>query len=248
LSGINAAKMPRIERRLARFLANERSVVTEGWKRFMQEVLPFWRRRQVSVVLDCTPRDDRACVVSLGLLVQSRLLPIAWRVLPNQETWDQGQWDLVAQLLDQVRRHLHETECTLIAARGLAGFPLVKLCRARGWHSLLRVWKEHPCRRPFRSKWQWWTPLGHIILREGQQWFGWVQLWQEDTLETSVSAVWEPGYKDPWFLISARRACPRRVQEDAWRMRVESTFEDFKSRGGNLEATKVSDRARLDRL
>jgi hypothetical protein len=248
LAGINPAKMPSIERRLVRFLANERIVVTEVWKRFMQEVLPFWRTRQVSVVLDCTPIDDRACVVYLGLLVQSRLLPIAWRVMPNQETWDQGQWSLVAQLLDQVRAHLPKTDCTLIADRGLTGFSLVQLCRDREWHYLLRVCKEHTCRRQFRRKWQWWTPLSQIILHEGQQWFGRAQMWQEDTIETYVSAGWEPGHKEPWFLISDRRACPRRVQEYAWRMRVESTFEDFKSRGWNLEATKVSDRARLDRL
>jgi hypothetical protein len=85
-------------------------------------------------------------------------------------------------------------------------------------------------------------------LHEGQQWFGWAQLWHEDTIEIYVSAVWEPGHKEPWFLISDQRACPRRVQEYAWRMRIESTFEDFKSRGWNLETTKVSDRARLDRL
>ena len=41
---------------------------------------------------------------------------------------------------------------TLIADRGLAGMPLVKLCTARGWHYLLRARAEHTCRRFFHGK------------------------------------------------------------------------------------------------
>jgi hypothetical protein len=134
LGSVSAAKMPSIERRLARFLANDRIVVTTIWKSFLGEVLCYWRDQRVLFVLDCTPIDDRACVVYLGLLVHSRLLPVAWCVMPNQEKWDQGQWEIVAALLDQVRPHLGEADCTLLADRGLAAFALVKLCRERNWH------------------------------------------------------------------------------------------------------------------
>jgi hypothetical protein len=38
------------------------------------------------------------------------------------------------------------------------------------------------------------------------------------------------------------------VQEYGWRMRVESTFQDAKSRGWDLEASLIADRERFDRL
>jgi hypothetical protein len=60
--------------------------------------------------------------------------------------------------------------------------------------------------------------------------------------------LWEAGQPDAWVLISDRPAGKRRVQEYARRMRVEATFQATKSRGWELEASLIWDRARLNRL
>jgi hypothetical protein len=75
-------------------------------------------------VLDNTPFRDDLTVVYLGLLVHSRVLPVAWAVMPAQTKWDEGQWDIVGRLLDQVSVHLPNTCCTLLADRGLTGMPM----------------------------------------------------------------------------------------------------------------------------
>ncbi len=247
LYGISAAKMPSIERRLARFVANDRVQVSAVWDGFLTQILPFWRERRVLLVLDCTPFDDRATIVYLGLLIHARVLPLAWQVMPAQQKWPEGQWAVVKRLLDQVTTPLKNTDCTLMADRGLVGWPLVQLCRERHWHYLLRVRREHTCRR-WMGRWTAWRSLGQLITQPGQQWCGRIQLWQEQTLETHLSAVWEPAYQDVWFLISDRPAGRQRIAEYAWRARVEATFQDCKSRGWNLEASRIADRARLDRL
>jgi hypothetical protein len=247
LYGISAAKMPSIERRLARFVANDRVQVSTVWNEFLTDVLPFWRERRVFLVLDCTPFDDRATIVYLGLLIHSRILPFAWQVMPAQQKWPEGQWAVVKRLFDQVTPHLKNTDCTVLADRGLVGWPLVQLCRERRWHYLLRVRREHPCRR-WRGHWTAWRSLGQLITQPGQQWCGRSQLWQEETLETHLSAVWEPADQDVWFLISDRPAGRQRIAESAWRARVEATFQDRKSRGWHGEASRIAERARLDRL
>src|SRR5258708_6767751 len=169
--------------------------------------------------------------------------------MPNQEKWDQGQWEVVGDLLDEVKAHLEPTDCTLIADRGLAGGALVKWCRDRQLKYLWRVCKAHTCRRQLGQGWRRWQALGHIILKEGQQWFGRVLLGQDQqTIETHLSAVWDTGHKEAWFLISDLPAGRGRVREYARRMRVESTFQDGKSRGWNLEASLIEDLARLNRL
>jgi len=133
--------------------------------------------------------------------------------------------------------------------RGLAGSPLVKLCRDRKFHYLLRVCKEHTCRRWMAGCWTPWCAFQSIIRNEGQQWFGRILLRQDDqTIETWVSAVWDPGHKEAWLLISDQPAGRRRVHEYALRMRVESAFRDDKSRGWNLEHSLIEDLERLDRL
>src|SRR6266567_410550 len=212
--GLSEAKMSSIERRLARFIANERIVVPLIWKLFLEQVLA-----------------------------------VAWAVMPAQTKWDEGQWQIVGRLLDRVCLHLPDTSCTLMADRGLAGMPLVKLCTSRGWHYLLRVCQEHTCRRSFNGKLeQSWKRFGQIVLKPGYRWYGKARVWQEESLDTYVSLVWDIGCEEPWLLISDQGAGRRQVQEYAWRMRVEATFQDSKSRGWKIEASWIVDRTHLDRL
>lgn len=248
LEGISQAKMPSIERRFARFVANRRIQVLPIWRTFLEHVLPQWHGQAVRLVLDMTPCGDQATIVYLGLLVHSRVLPLMWRVMPLHEEWDQGQWDLLSEMFDEVQSYLANCQCTLLADRGLSGGPLVKLCQDRQWHYLLRIAKEHTCRRFMGKGWTGWMACGQVVHKAGQQWFGRVLLWQEDTLDTYLSAVWDEEHREAWFLISDLPAGRRRVHEYALRMRVESTFQDTKSRGWDLEASLIADLERLNRL
>src|SRR6266699_4522101 len=143
------AKVPSIERRLQRFLSNERVEVESVWEQFLAEVLPAWRGKEVTLILDLTPFEEYAQVVYVGLLQQSRVLPLAWKVMPGQEQWDEGLWEIVGKLFTRVKRALGDAECTLIADRGLSGLPLIELCQAQGWHYVLRIKQEEQC-RPWR--------------------------------------------------------------------------------------------------
>ncbi len=89
---------------------------------------------------------------------------------------------------------------------------------------------------------------GAPLVKAGQQWFGRVLLWQDKTIATYLSAVWDEEHREAWFLISDQPAGWRRVQEYRLRMRVESTFQDTKSRGWDLEASLIADLERLNRL
>jgi hypothetical protein len=224
LLAISPANTPSIERRLARFLANEHIAVVPLWTHLLAHLLPAFRDRRLVFVLDATPLDDRACVVCLGLLVQSRLLPVGGLVLPLHETWEERQWSIVGTLLDRVIPYLGTAECTLLADSGLAGLPLVQLCQARQWHYLMGLSAQHTC-RPLTGKQagRWWA-LRELVSSVGQSWFGPALLWQEHRLEAFLSAVWEPGYQDAWFLLSDQRAGRARVREYARRMRVEIVF------------------------
>jgi Transposase DDE domain len=248
LVGISAAKTPSSERRLSRFLANQQVAVLPLWTHLLSQFLRFWRDRRLVFVLDATTLDERATVLYLGLLVHSRLLPVSWQVLPVHEQWEQRQWDVVGALLDRVIPHLGSADCTLLADRGLVGHPLVQLCQQRGWHYALRLSAAHTC-QPTRGRWaRGWIPCRHLVPRCGRHWYGAVRLWQERPLAAQISATWEPGQKEPWIVLSDRPAGRQRVRAYARRMRVESTFQDRKRRGWDLEGTVIADRARLDRL
>jgi hypothetical protein len=245
---ISSANTPSIERRLARFLANEHIHVVPLWTSFLAHLLPFFRDQRLTFVLDTTPLDDRACVVYLGLLVHSRLLPVGWRVMPLSQTWEERQWAIVGTLLDRVTPYVGQADCTLIADSGLAGMSLVRLCQARQWHYLLRLSAQHTCRSVCGKHTGRWYAMSELVNCPGQSWFGPALVWQEHRLDAFLSAVWEPGYQAAWFLLSDQPAGRARVQAYRRRMRVEASFCDFKRRGWDIEGTVVANRARLERL
>ncbi len=240
-------KMVSHERRLQRFVANERIEVQSCWKSFLEHVLPFWHNKPVTLVLDLTPYAKEATIVYIGILVQSRLLPVAWRVMPQQEHWEQGQWQLLAELFEQIAPYLTSSDCTLIADRGLSCLQLLDLCKKVGWHYVLRIKNEEWVRRTFRHWYQDWQQGKAFVKKEGAQWYGKVLLWKEHAFDVWLSACWEPGYEEAWFLISDRPASHQRVREYARRMRVEATFQDQKSRGCMIECSRFTNLEHLNR-
>lgn len=235
------------ERRLQRFIANDRIEVKACWDHFLENVLAFWQNKPVMLVLDMTPSTKEATIVYLGILVQSRILPIAWCVMPQQECWDEGQWEMVNRLFDQVSGYLTSADCTLLADRGLSCLHLIKICQRMKWHYVLRIKKEEVFRRKFRHGYRDWEQGKQVMQKEGSAWYGRVLLWKEHQFETQLSACWEAGYKEPWFLISDRKASPGRVKEYALRMRVEATFEDTTSRFFLMECSRFTNREHLTR-
>ena len=242
------AKVSSIERRLQRFVSNERIEVETVWDDFLHEIGASWKQQEVVLVLDLTPFEEHAQVVYVGLLQQTRVLPLAWKVMPGQEKWDEGLWEIVGTLFARVKQALGEADCTLIADRGLSGLPLIQLCQAQGWHYVLRIKQEELC-QPWRHRaWQGWRAACDLVPRQGTSWYGKVRLWQEHALELQLSAVWQTGQQEAWLLISDRTAGRQRVREYRWRMRVESTFQDRKSRGWQWEQSHVRDLTHLNRM
>src|SRR5579859_8192127 len=60
-------------------------------------------------------------------------------------------------------------------------------------------------------------------------------------------ACWDPEFEEPWFLISDLPASPRIVALYAFRMRVEATFQDTKSRRWCIESSQIDNARHLNR-
>jgi len=189
-------KMVSHERRLQRFVANERIEVDGCWKHFLETTLPVWHNKPMKLVLDMTPYSKHATIVYVGLVVHARALPIAWCIMPQQEHWKQGQWDIVARLFAQVAAVLPSSDCTLLADRGLSCLHLIKQCQQVGWHYVLRIKNEEWVRRKFRHVYRDWEQGKHFVKKEGEHWYGKVLLWQSHQFESWLSACWDPGYDE----------------------------------------------------
>ncbi|GHO82492.1 transposase [Dictyobacter formicarum] len=240
-------KMMSHEKRLQRFTENERIDVDGCWDRFLEQVLPHWNGKSVTLVLDVMPYTTEASIVYVGLLVYSRILPLAWCVMPQQQRWEQSQWDLVNTLFTRIHGWLKGSTCTVLADRGLSCLPLIRLCQQMGWHYVLRIKQQEWFRRKLRHAYQGWQRCHHSVKQAGQQWYGQVLLWKEHQFATTLSLCWEAGYEEPWILISDLPASHARVTDYGKRMKVEATFQDDKSRGGGIECSRFTKRDHLHR-
>ena len=240
------AKASSIERRLERFLSNDRIDTEKTWDALLAQIMPYFRQGPMRLVIDLTPYEEHAQVIYIGLLQHSRVLPLAWKVMPGQEKWDQGLWDCVEELFTRLASHIGETECTIIGDSAFGCFPMVKLCQKYGWHYLFRICAQHTCQRWTRKgQLKPHEPVSDLVSKPGKRFHGPVRLWQEDQIETNLSAYWDPKEEEPLLVISDKPASRKRINEYRLRWRVESTFQDFKSRGWDWESCHVR---RLDRV
>jgi Transposase DDE domain len=243
------AKASSLQRRLERFLSNEKIDPAKTWDQLLETVMPFFRQAPMQLVIDVTPYEEHAQVIYVGLLQHSRVLPLAWKVMPGQEKWEQGLWSCVEELFQRLAPHLQKAECTIIGDSAFGCFAMVSLCVNYGWHYLFRICKEHTCEHWASSGRLLPTcPVADLVSTPGKRFYGPIRLWQEDQIETNLSAYWQPGQEEALFVISDALAGPRRIGEYKRRWPVESTFEDLKSRGWDWEESHVRRLDRVDRM
>jgi len=243
------AKAPSIERRLERFLSNEKIQPAKTWDDFLSQIMPYFRKAPLRLVIDVTAYEEHAQVIYIGLLQHSRVLPLVWKVMPGQEKWEQGFWECVGELFKRLTPHIGETDCTIIGDSAFGCFPMVSLCRNSRWHYLFRICADHTCEHwSAQGRLLPTCPVADLVSQPGERFYGHIRLWQEDQIETNLSAYWAEGEEEALIVISDLPACHKRITEYKRRWRVESTFQDLKSRGWNWEESHVRRLDRVDRL
>src|SRR5262249_15059738 len=133
------------ERRLERFLSNERIDTEETWAVLLSQIMPYFRLGPMKLVIDLTPYEEHAQVIYIGILQHSRVLPLVWKVMPGQEAWDQRLWDTVLELFERLAAHIGTTDCTILGDSAFGCHPMVTLCEKYRWHYLFRICAEHTC-------------------------------------------------------------------------------------------------------
>ena len=238
------------ERRLRRWLTTAHLDVAQCWDPVAQALVARQGQREVLLVLDPTTQTRVATIVVLGLVVHKRVLPLAWKVMPQQTAWEESQQAVIAKLCRRVAAVLPlGTTVTLVADSGLTSVALLDLCTALGWHAVLRLSVDAQQGVHMRLADGTICPAWHLVRGKRQRWFGTVDTYKaHGWRRVELSIVWPRRFAQPWVLLSDRPAGPARVREYRRRMRIEAFFEDCKGRGWDIERSKLTDRTRLDRL
>ena len=236
-------------RRLRRFLANPLVEVAQLWPPLRRALLAEFAGRAITLVFDPTPRAGHTTVLTLSVAQHKRALPIVWTLVPQQTTWDDSLDGLLAPMLEAVAADLPPgCTVTLLTDRGITGPAIIRRCQKLGWHWTLRLntgaCQTHRVRVADEEHhlWSWletqdFRVCGPVELFKGEGW-----------LPMELTVIWDRRYREPWILISDAPAGHARVVEYRRRTHIEATFQDSKSRGFDVERTKITAHDRLDRL
>lgn len=238
------------ERRMRRWLGNERIEMERLWSLIRRALLAPYAGQELILVFDPTPFQGRHSILCLGLVQGKRVLPLAWEFQPLRQAWGSTLVEVLDPLFRQVAADLPAScEVTLLADRGFVGPGLVDLCQRLGWQLVLRLRSSANDTTRIRLPDGTVTTIGALVTGPGQRWqspvwifkkAGWRQGW--------LTIHWTRRHAEPWVLLSTRPGGPDRVREYRRRFAVEATYQDLKGRGLHLDHTRVRDHERLHRL
>ena len=244
------AKVPSIERRLRRWLANPAVEPEALWRPLLPPLLARWAGPHPRLVLDPTDLPGRHRLLVLGLVVRERVLPVAWRWLPNQHKWEQRLGEIVTALAPAITAALPPGVVpTVIADAGLSGPRLLGACVAAGWHYVLRLPLNHNSSHQVRLRDGREGRLWTLVTGPGQHWHGAVDIFKgAGWIPVHLTIHWDVRHKRPWILIADTPGGRAAVATYRRRSHTEATFQDTKSRIWHLPVSKLTVPARLARL
>ena len=241
---------PSTERRLQRFLCNPGVDVATLWEPLLPILLATLGRGPLVLVFDPTPYRDDATILVLGVVVRRRVLPLAWRVMPQQEPWPERLRDVLGPLLAPVAAAIgQQRDRRARWDRGLVGPGIIDAARAVGWHIVLRLRAGAGETTRVRLGAGPVQRLAELPTGPGQRFAGPAAIFQDVGWRDGFLTIhWDRAAQEPWGLFSDRAPGPDRVREYRQRVRAEATYQDEKTRGFGLEASKITALARIERL
>jgi hypothetical protein len=136
------------ERRLERYLANDRIDPDAVWSHLTSSFLAGWTGGSLVLILDETPNHNDLRCLKVTLAFRKRALPLGcacYRLGEQPEPMP----ELVVDPLRRVAACLTEgADVTLLADRGLAWPQVGDACHELGWHYVLRLLSQTRVRTP----------------------------------------------------------------------------------------------------
>ena len=157
-------------------------------------------RVRVAIALDATSLGDRLTILAVSIVYKGCAVPVAWKILPaaRKRAWN-PEW--VALLGLVAPAFPRDWQVIVLTDRGLYSRVLYRAIVGHGWHPFMRVnirGTFHPAGGDRRQ------PMAAFTPRVGTGWAGaGVAFADPDArLRCTLLACWEPGYKDPWCILT----------------------------------------------
>jgi hypothetical protein len=220
--------------------------ITTCFTPLLRWILSNWSSLQLALAMDATTLGDRFVVLVLSVVYRGCAIPVAWTVLPatSPHAWRE-EW---LRLLSLLKPAVPESMTVIVLAdRGLYARWLFQHIVTLGWHPFLRINASAKFRPTGWSHFYW---LSHFTPTEGRWWRGQGAAFAcpDCRLACTLLARWEPGYSEPWFILTD---LPPEASDACWyglRAWIEQGFKFTKRAGWQWHRTRMTDPRRAERL
>ena len=241
---VEVGKADTVQRRLERWLDNERIDWQECCQRWAKWVLSCWQGEQLFLLVDETKLGNQLSVMVVGLAYRGCCIPLVWWCYPPK-AWPEGQVALISRLLSWLVPSIPAGVTPIVQAdRGLGTSPgLIQAVDAMHWYDLFRV--QNTTR--FLADDGEGVAMNDLLPMVGAEWHGSGQAFKKaGWLQTTVHVLWGKVYREPWCLVSN---CPNL---DSWtyakRYWQEAGFRDLKSDGWQWQVSRIFSPDHANRL
>jgi hypothetical protein len=201
------------------------------------------------LALDASSFSDRFVVLSISVMVRSCAIPVAWHIRPARA---KGSWKPIwLHLLDLLHEAVPTERSVLVMTdRGLYARWLYRRVQQSHWHPFMRINVGVKARPEGCKRGTVFEPVRRLVPHVGSQWSGKVTCFsgKDRRQHATLLARWEPGYKDPWIILTD--LAPEQAQSGWYGLRswIECGFKDFKGGGWHWTWSRITDAGRMERL
>jgi hypothetical protein len=234
-----------LTQRLRRLLKNSHIRWRVHYLPLVKELLSHWPEREVNLVMDRTDIRQEKSILMLALAFKHRALPLIWQVLPFGGTGE----ELQLTLLQTIAPYLPSVRQKRICFFGDSEFRAVALqrhCRQNEWGWQVGVKSD----TLFHSGDEQWRALNTIPIQQGERahWHDLTLTRRHSFQPVHLTVDWKHQQDYPRYVICDRPTNHRTWRHGRKRFWIEPFFRDYKSYGFDLESSKITDDARLNRL
>jgi hypothetical protein len=209
-------------------------------------IISLWNSsaKFLPLAIDVTNIGQNFTVLSLNVLYQGTGIPVAWKIVKGTEkgSWKPYWLELFQLLKDAVPS---DWEVIVAADRGLyADWLFDAICEVN-WHPFLRINHQGTYQIPGEQEWK---SLNSVVTLTGISHSLQVTCFQTNPINCTLLARIDPGYKEPWLVLTDFKPSQADVLWYGFRSWIEGSYRDFKSDGWQWHKTRLQDPKRAERL
>jgi len=231
------------QRRMSRWLSNNRIKVIELYSPLIQGAMAEWGDSTLYLVLDTSSLFEEYCLIRISVVYRGRAVPVVWKVIEHKSST--VGYEEYKELLDAAFKLVPMgVKVVFMADRGFADTELMEQVKELRWHFRIRIKTSFLIY--YKGKW---VKVGDIPLQPGEVIFlNDVYITGQKYGPVNLILGYSPDGKEKWIVASDEPVSLETFIEYGKRFDIEENFLDDKSNGFQLEDSKIRSAGALERL